>query len=345
MRLDSSGNLGLGVTPSSWTTGFKALQISSISSLYQDTVSNTILGNNSVNIANANQYLTTAAASLYLQSAGAHKWYNAPSGTAGNTISFTQAMTLDASGNLLLGTTSAYGKLSVVGTNFNFALRDDISNYCDLASRGASTTYGGFVFKAIRDSDGSEAERARIDSSGNLLVGTTTAVEKLTVAGNISISTSGNPYLQIKTSGAGNNPYIRLQADTATWDIQGTFSNAGDELYLIYGGSNRGYFNSSTGAYTAVSDLRLKKNITDISFGLSSVMALRPVEYNMISEKDDAQKHLGFIAQETETVVPSSVSKMTDGIFGMDKTEIVPVLVKAIQELSAELNELKGKIA
>jgi hypothetical protein len=60
------------------------------------------------------KYITTAAASEYLQDGGGHSWYIAPSGTAGNAITFTQAMTLDSSGNLLVGTTSVFavGKIS-----------------------------------------------------------------------------------------------------------------------------------------------------------------------------------------------------------------------------------------
>ena len=159
---------------------------------------------------------------------------------------------------------------------------------------------------------------------------------------NFSISTSGNPVSLLKTSGAGNNPVYRLQADTAYWDIQGTFSNAGDELYFQYNGAARSYINSSTGAYVPVSDRNLKKNIVDISHGLSAIMALRPVEYNMKTESDDAEKHLGFIAQEAREVIPSSVSEMLNDLLGMDKTEVIAVLVKAVQELKIEFDEYKS---
>jgi hypothetical protein len=55
---------------------------------------------------NTSKYINNGHATWYIQEVGAHKWMTAPSGTAGNTISFTQAMTLNASGNLMLGTTS-----------------------------------------------------------------------------------------------------------------------------------------------------------------------------------------------------------------------------------------------
>ena len=109
LRLSSSGNLGLGVTPSAWGTSIKALQIGTLSALY-DTGSLTRLTNNVYNDSVGNKYLSTAAASLYSQQSGSHAWYTAPSGTAGNAITFTQAMTLDASGNLGLGVTPSAWK-------------------------------------------------------------------------------------------------------------------------------------------------------------------------------------------------------------------------------------------
>lgn len=160
---------------------------------------------------------------------------------------------------------------------------------------------------------------------------------------NLSVDVgAGNPIVKNRTAGSGNNPVYRLQFGSDYWDIQGTGSNVGKELYFQYNGAARSYINSSTGAYVPVSDRNLKKNVVDISYGLSAIMALRPVEYNMKTEPDDAQKHLGFIAQEAQEVVPSSVSEMLDDILGMDKTEIIAVLVKAVQELKAELDSLKN---
>ena len=63
------------------------------------------------------KYLTTAAGTVYLQSGGQHQWYNTPSGTAGTTATVTQAMTLDASGYLLLGTTTSTNAIATFGNN------------------------------------------------------------------------------------------------------------------------------------------------------------------------------------------------------------------------------------
>jgi hypothetical protein len=108
MKIDSSGNLGLGVTPSGWRTVTKGFQIGVQGFVSGNTANQgTRIGTNAyVNSSNAETYIATDAASYYQQFQGSHTWLSAPSGTAGAAISFTQAMTLDASGNLLVGTTT-----------------------------------------------------------------------------------------------------------------------------------------------------------------------------------------------------------------------------------------------
>ena len=105
-RLDASGNLGLGVTPSAWSgaTGFQVQR----GSMYATGNLSGWGANTYLTSAGATDtYIATATATKYFQNvSGDHRWYIAPSGTAGNAITFTQAMTLDASGNLLVGTTT-----------------------------------------------------------------------------------------------------------------------------------------------------------------------------------------------------------------------------------------------
>jgi len=116
MRIDTSGNLGLGVTPnSSWSALWSAEQFGQAGSLfaYKSGSNYTVLSNNSYTVGGAYQsgdgrYINTGYSTAYIQNnSGEHQWLRAASGTAGNAISFTQAMTLDASGNLLVGCTSA----------------------------------------------------------------------------------------------------------------------------------------------------------------------------------------------------------------------------------------------
>jgi hypothetical protein len=122
--LNSSGNLGLGVTPSAWVGVWsaKALQVGPAGALvsFNESVGNmrTDLSSNAfVNTGGSYAYINTEAASSYQQKSGSHIWQIAPSGTAGNAITFTQAMTLFSTGNLAVGTTTDAGyKLDVNGT-------------------------------------------------------------------------------------------------------------------------------------------------------------------------------------------------------------------------------------
>ena len=101
--IDSAGNLGLGVTPSAWST-LLGLQVRTASlAEFSETA---YLSANAYYAAGW-KYINTNYASQYIQTNGGHQWFNAASGTAGNPITFTQAMTLDSSGNLLVGTTTS----------------------------------------------------------------------------------------------------------------------------------------------------------------------------------------------------------------------------------------------
>jgi len=128
--LDSSGNLGLGVTPSAWGTGFKAFENQG-GALYSGSTSAILLGQNFYYNGSNNIYKNTNLASAYSQNAGVHAWFTAPSGTAGNAISFTQAATLTADGNYVVGDTTSELRIAAVvqgGANRNI-FQAGISGY------------------------------------------------------------------------------------------------------------------------------------------------------------------------------------------------------------------------
>jgi len=118
---DSAGNLGLGATPAASLYSGANLAIGSSSYLqgtgntYGLIIANNILLNGSTSW----RYINNGAGTQYSQQAGAHYWYLAPSGTAGNAATLTQAMTLDASGNLLVGTTSNLNSARITATSVN----------------------------------------------------------------------------------------------------------------------------------------------------------------------------------------------------------------------------------
>jgi len=105
--LDSSGNLGLGVTPTTSNT-YRTLEIAaSGSGVYGFSSSPAVAVASGIYYNSGWKYgVSSSAVSMYQQAAGVHYWFNGVSGTAGNAVSRVQAMTLDASGYLLVGTTS-----------------------------------------------------------------------------------------------------------------------------------------------------------------------------------------------------------------------------------------------
>jgi hypothetical protein len=131
MRIDSSGNVGIGVTPSAWDGTYKAIQIGA-RSMFFGIGSEANLANNAY-YNSGYKYVANSAAGLYTIDANVHKWYTAASGTAGNAITFTQAMTLDSSGNLLVGKTVADDSTT------GFAYRS--SGYISAARNGGAPCY------------------------------------------------------------------------------------------------------------------------------------------------------------------------------------------------------------
>ena len=210
MILDASGNLGLGVTPSAWWNQYHALQVGGAAytalSLSGSNANNTIYFN-SYQSSSAETYVNNGYANKLQVSNGQFQFSVASSGSAGGTISFgNPVMTLDNSGNLLVGTTSATGTISVQGafsnTNtstpylnsiFSMVNSDRTTNnltalyFSGKTSVGSvqglgtitmqTTSYTDNAFTSnmlfYTSNSGSVAERMRIDNNGNLGLGVT----------------------------------------------------------------------------------------------------------------------------------------------------------------------------
>jgi hypothetical protein len=194
----------LGVTPSAWST-ITALQVKN--AFVGGLTNNAYFGANAYYNGTNYIYQASSFASLYFQSSSAHQWFTAPSGTAGNAITFTQAMTLDASGNLGLGTTSptfaAGTGLQVKGAGFTSVRVTGGSLTGTDLSQDAS---GGYLY--VRDNlplmfGTNNTERARIDSSGNFIVGNTTAYGIIN-----GYTAQGGTQLSVLHGSAGSYPKV-----------------------------------------------------------------------------------------------------------------------------------------
>jgi hypothetical protein len=426
MRLDSSGNLGLGVTPSAWSL-LTGLQVKNAAVWAAGTDAGFV--NNGYFNGSSWRYIASSSAALYQTTANVHAWYNAPSGTAGNTISFTQAMTLDANGNLGLGTTSPNRLLSLFATQPVF----QITNVASGNTQGTIQYQASGGTDFILDNQGSGSggtiifqqagnERARITSGGNFGIGTTNPNSRLDVDANIAANTtvlsltnsanwgwgifldfrtpltnggavglagrisslfesSNNFALGFSTTGSGTNSERAritstgaLLVGTTDGSQNGGDGNkliAGGAVWVINAGSNDGfsYYNSSAAAYrfyvsangtisatnttiSAISDQRLKENVQDLDAGLDKIMALKPRKFDWKTGKGkDIKGDRGFIAQEFEQVFPDLIDEWKDPApegeepYKSVRQDLIPVLVKAIQELKAELDTVKAELA
>jgi hypothetical protein len=222
MRIDASGNMGLGVTPSAWGSS-KGLQVGTLTSL-ADISGASLFGCNYYYNGTNNIAIGTSAASRYYQTSGEHYWQTAGAGSAGRTLSFTTAMTLDASGNLGIGVTpSAWSngkaiEVAAKGNGFWSFGSADSRLTCNMYYNGAflygtTNPAGQYAINgnihswsiAASGTAGntiSFTEAMRIDSSGTFLVGKTgatisTAGGYITTNGEAVFTVSANPVLYV----------------------------------------------------------------------------------------------------------------------------------------------------
>ena len=256
----------------------------------------------------------------------------------------TRNMTLDASGNLGIGTSSPLSAAGYTTLRINNATNGGLleltSNNTRVLQLQADST-GACQITTVNNGSNpylafgtNSTERARIDSSGNLLVGLTTPVS--------------SSRLRINS------------ANTTDSTICGTFQNGNNsELFSVYdaGAIRAQYIGTTTGTALILdasgyikkssSSRRYKTNEQPIDIGLDFILNLEPVSYDLI---DGNIPQVGFIAEDfpddrfvsRSMVDPSDESKGYQ-VEGVDYAHIVAPLVKAIQELTARLEALENK--
>ena len=330
MTLDASGNLGLGVTPSAWNSGYKAIQVKNASLLQGSAIDDATLAANMFVDASLNEkYIGSNFASKYTQYNGKHMFFTAASGTANNNISFTQAMTLDASGNLGVGGTpvSASGTTAVTiynGTASALYLQNSTTG--TTSSDGATLQMVGNDLTITNRESGiielktANTERARITSGGDVCVNTTGLDGQLRVA-------APN---EVKWARTTSHPYNGAQ-------YFDSFRYGTTEIGTITG-------NNTATAYNTSSDRRLKENIEPAEDAGDIIDAIQIVQYDW---KVGGHTRFGIVAQDEVANVPEAILVGDDEdeivrTWGVDYSKLVPMLVKEIQSLRARVASLEA---
>lgn len=289
-----------------------------------------------------------------------------------------ERMRIDSSGQLLVGTTTALAQTTIYkaasglqssspqltvqnnaadggsgdGAGINFA------NTAGAVANIGSSGNGQFFFSSRASTGVGWSERMRIDSSGNVGIGTSSPSVRLQVAGSSIFQDS----MQIF-----NNPTSSAQGILFrnTFNVGGSIFSTGaattNDFILWVGGSGTQGGITGNGAgvnYSSASDYRLKENVAPMTGALTKVSQLKPCTYIW---KFDGSEGQGFIAHELQEVFPDAVTGKKDDVEtytdedgneqtkikpqGVDTSFLVATLTAAIQEQQAMIEELKTKVA
>jgi len=308
MRIDSRGNVGIGET--SPTRGLHVKDAAQTIARFESTSTSRGV----ISILDAN---TTDDTSVGI-------------GAVANDLvlysgNLTEGIRLNSSGNVGIGTASPQFQLHLSGSAPGVVMSETgaVKYYRNRAAASALT------WDILNTDYSYNSEAMRIDSSGNLLVGKTS----------LSDTTVG---FQVEPSGRTTSTMASSTSGTSSFNLYSTGAGA----YRFYV-SLDGQVRATNTSILAISDASLKENVRDLDKGLDTINALQPRRFDW--KNGDGNDIMGFIAQEVEEVMPELVHdyKYTDeeNKKGLKMGDMVPSMVKAIQELSAQVTELKAEVA
>jgi len=309
VRIDSSGNVGIGTSSPSNKTHIT-------SSVSGTTPVLRVENSNSDGLIGFKRTSGTPSDDYVLGADSTRMYFR-------NNTTSTDLISILEGGNVGIGTSSPATNLHVVG-----GMRQQRSG--GNSFEWAISSGGNYFLTDITNA----TERMRIDSSGNVGIGTTSPVQKLDVNGNIRVNGAGIVYSGI-TSGTTNRIAFRWSSPN--------LSGAVDNVAFFVVGTN--------------SDYRLKNNVENLSSVLDKINLLRPITFNAVPLQEgdvvNDVNHIGFIAHEVAEHFPSLVEGEKDAVNdegnnlyqGLNYAGFTPILTKAIQELKADNDALRSTVA
>ena len=259
-----------------------------------------------------------------------------------------EVMRIDSSGNVGIGTNSPQYKLHVnTGTDGYVGATGGSLDYRTLLYTTGSVVYTGTWSSTPLAFNTGGTERMRIDSSGNVLVGTTSGSSKF----NLTTVSGGSAITITDGTASGLAWQMGPRVGTGTLTDFGFYNATGSVFLGRMTSAGVWYQGNNSATWSITSDERIKENINTLNNGLSIITALRPVEFDYkISKKHD----IGFIAQEYQKILPEQINEneptnetkefIDDGKLLSISSNLVPYLVKAIQELNAKVIALEAQL-
>lgn len=341
MRIDTAGNVGIGVTTVNGKLDVRTASDSKMIFNDGSTTGNVRL--EAVNVAYSAYKPFETNGSIQLFATGG-----------------TERMRIDSSGNVGIGGNSPSAHLHVygAGTTSNSWTNGDAAGAALLVqdSGGAPGNGGQLLFGAVqgifagikgaiqngtgpagdllfqtRNTSGNVLERMRIDFAGNLLVGTTSSI-------------AGSQQVQV-VNAAADSTQIRVRHSSAASGRNWRYgSDSNNTLYIINQDSTGVYLSNGNTAWIGLSDERYKDIIEPITEAASKVSSLRAV-IGKFKTDEEGKRRAFLIAQDVQAVLPEAVDSSNPDRLGLAPTDVIPLLVAAIQEQQAMIEQLKADVA
>lgn len=367
VTITNLGNVGVGdVTPTAKLHVAGSTQIEDRLTLKATTPTVALIDQGTPNATNS-AFLRTDSGTFYLLrgAKGSEEWTTNNTGynpleinLNTNATQLGGGLTLpNSSAKLGIGTTSPSDLLHLRGATPRIRLEDSDVSSTIYSAISANSTSGSITIQA----DPGAASPGGAKSQINFEVDGVTRMQ-LASGGflgiNLSVAPvdfidilSGLPDLGIRINGvgSGNRPAIKLYNGGVLKNIifsdNGAFAVGSGDALCLRSNTNGVYLAQNATSWSVISDLREKKNVKELEYGLEQIAALNPVRFDYIAEESETSARLGFIAQDVMEQIPEAVSGDPNIKLGLSVSDLIPALVNAIKELKERVEELESRLS